>query len=80
MSYRNIILFIGYASADIYVSLNGGSETHVYMLDTTLLRSEVDLGSDDHLLFEKGSKVSKKNYYISSNPWDIFLCTSYPYY
>merc|ERR1712156_1276205 len=47
----------GYASADIYVSVNGGSETHLYMLDTNLPHSEVDLGSVDHLLFEKGSKV-----------------------
>merc|ERR1712223_2311808 len=47
----------GYSAADIYVSINGGIETHVYMLDTKLPHSEVDLGSVDHLLFEKGSKV-----------------------
>ena len=41
------------------------------MLDTKLPHSEVDLGSVDHLLFEKGSKVSKKIYFISSKPWDI---------
>ena len=69
MLYRNIILCIGYASADIYVSINGGSETHVYMLDTKLPYLEVDLGSVDHLLFEKGSKVSKKIYFISSKPY-----------
>ena len=66
-----MILYIGYASADIYVSINGGSETHVYMLDTKLPHSEVDLGSVDHLLFEKGSKVSRRIYFISSKPWDI---------
>ena len=62
-----MILYIGYASADIYVSINGGSETHVYMLDTKLPHSEVDLGSVDHLIFEKGSKVSRKfnSYFLS---------------
>ena len=68
-----MILYIGYASADIYVSINGGSETHVYMLDTKLPNSEVDLGSVDHLLFEKGSKVSKKNYFVSSKTCFMYI-------
>ena len=63
-----MILYIGYASADIYVSLNGGNETHVCMLDTKLLSSEVDLNSSDYLLFEQGSKVSRKKQLISSKP------------
>ena len=55
--YKCLIYLVGYGSADLYVSLNGGSETQVYRFDTQLSEFEVDLDSIDYLKFEKGTKV-----------------------
>ena len=54
-SQPNCIL--GFGSADLFVSLNGGSETRVHHFDTKLQEFEIDLDSIDHLRFEKGAKV-----------------------
>ena len=60
--FNRKLYLLGHGSADLYVSLNGGSETRVYHFDTKLHEFEVDLDSIDHLLFEKGSKVNMSNH------------------
>ena len=47
----------GYGIADLYMSVNGGGETHIYRFDTRTNALRADLDSIDHLTFEKGSKV-----------------------
>ena len=49
--------FLGYGIADLYMSVNGGGETHIYRFDTKTNALRADLDSIDHLTFEKGSKV-----------------------
>ena len=48
---------LGYGIADLYMSVNGGGETHIYRFDTKTNALRADLDSIDHLTFEKGSKV-----------------------
>ena len=49
--------FLGYGIADLYMSVNGGGETHIYRFDTKTNALRADLDSIDHLTFEKGTKV-----------------------
>ena len=51
------LIFLGYGIADLYMSVNGGGETHIYRFDTKTNALRADLDSIDHLTFEKGSKV-----------------------
>ena len=48
---------LGYGIADLYMSVNGGGETHIYRFDTKTNALRADLDSIDNLTFEKGSKV-----------------------
>ena len=49
--------FLGYGIADLYMSVNGGGETHIYRFDTKTNALRADLDSIDHLTFEKRSRV-----------------------
>ena len=51
------VIFPGYGIADLYMSVNGGGETHIYRFDTKTNALRADLDSIDNLTFEKGSKV-----------------------
>ena len=56
------MVFLGYGIADLYMSVNGGGETHIYRFDTKTNALRADLDSIDHLTFEKGAKVVFNNY------------------
>ena len=51
------VIFSGYGIADLYMSVNGGGESHIYRFDTKTNALRADLDSIDHITFEKGSKV-----------------------
>ena len=52
--FKNVL---GFGSADLYVSVNGGSETRVHHFDTKFREFDRDLDSDGNLKFTKGEKV-----------------------
>ena len=65
------LIFLGYGIADLYMSVNGGGETHIYRFDTKTNALRADLDSIDHLTFEKGSKVVFlfNNYFDNDRRW-----------
>ena len=69
--------FLGYGIADLYMSVNGGGETHIYRFDTKTNALRADLDSIDHLTFEKGSKVVFlfNNYLDKENLSVLRVCT-----
>ena len=68
---------LGYGIADLYMSVNGGGETHIYRFDTKTNALRADLDSIDHLTFEKGSKVVFlfNNYLDKENLSALCVCT-----
>ena len=77
--------FLGYGIADLYMSVNGGGETHIYRFDTKTNALRADLDSIDHLTFEKGSRVVFLfNNYLdkgrNSNLSALRVCTKLKFY